>query len=101
MPGFSPDGTQVIADRYVATDTGQYHVVAPARRRHRDRRSRWVPADDQGTDGAQKQFSPDGTSVLTMYKQDGSSWLLDAAGGPGRQLDWSYTGGPAWQRLAP
>ena len=59
------------------------------------------PAHDQGTDGAQKQFSPDGKSVLTMYKQDGSSWLLDAAGGPGRQLDWSYTGGPAWQRLAP
>ena len=26
-PGFSPDGTQVMAERYVATDTGQYHVV--------------------------------------------------------------------------
>ena len=99
-PGFSPDGTQIMAERYVATATGQYHVVVlpvdgtrPA--------IEIGPAHDSGTDGAQKQFSPDGTSILAMYKQDGSSWLLDAAGGPGRQLDWSYTGGPAWQRLAP
>jgi Tol biopolymer transport system component len=97
---FSPDGTQVLAERYVATDTGQYHLAlipvggnGPV--------IETGPAHDTRTNGAQMQFSPDGKSILAMYQQDGSSWLLDAAGGPGRRLEWSYAGGPAWQRLAP
>jgi hypothetical protein len=111
-PQFSPDGTQILAVRSLATAAdvqGPCSLVLQ-------------PVDDAGPvvelrpardcSIAQTQFSPDGKSVLAFY-DDGTLWLFDIAGRSGRQLDRSFavepdrtfadfrgTGG-AWQRLAP
>jgi dipeptidyl aminopeptidase/acylaminoacyl peptidase len=98
-PQFSPDGTAILSERYVDTATGAYHLTllpvagGPA--------VEFGPEHAMGTSGAQKLFSPDGKSVLATYLEDNTTWLLDAAGGPGQRVSWPYTGGPAWQRLAP
>ena len=99
-PQLSPDGKLILAERFVGTTgPGVTHLAL-------------LPADgngpavevgrgyDAGTGSAHAQFSPDGTKILAFYQDDGSSWMLDATGGPGRRLDWSYTVGPAWQRVA-
>jgi Tol biopolymer transport system component len=99
-PQFSPDGTAILAERYVDTATGAFHLASlpvtgggsPVV---------FGPEHATGTSGAQKLFSPDGKSVLATYLEDNSTWLLDAAGGPGQPVSWPYSGGPAWQRLAP
>ena len=97
-PQFSPDGTRILAERY-DTARAQYHLaLVPV-----DGSGPVVeigPAHATGTNGASAVFSPDGTKVLVFYKDDGSSWMLDVTGGSGRRLDWSYTAGPAWQRIA-
>jgi Tol biopolymer transport system component len=107
-PQFSPDGTQILAERSLATATatgvlGKYNLVL-------------LPVDGGGPvielgpaydsnspdSNALMQFSPDGTSVLGEFLVgDGTSWMLDTTGGPARQFDWPYLGESAWQRLAP
>ncbi len=108
-PQFSPDGTQILAERYPARATGtidasagQYSLVL-------------VPVDGAGPvvelglpsfpDGppnnALMQFSPDGTSVLANFGDDSTSWMLDTTGGPARKVDMPYPNESAWQRLAP
>jgi dipeptidyl aminopeptidase/acylaminoacyl peptidase len=108
-PQFSPDGTQILAQRLVAEQPDHLALLpvddpGPA--------VELRPAPDSSSGGAQAQFSPDGKSVLAFY-DDGTLWLFDIAGRSGRQLDRSFavepdrtfadfrgTGG-AWQRLAP
>ena len=106
-PQFSPDGTQILAERHPAPADGTSDVVAgmdslvllpvdgagPIEELS-------LPSFTYGND-AVVQFSPDGTSVLASFGDTSTSWLLDTAGGPARQLDVSYQGGSTWQRLAP
>jgi Tol biopolymer transport system component len=109
-PQFSPDGTKILAERRPAQATattngalGTYDLMllpvagaGPVVELGR-------PVKDLGAEflDAQMEFSPDGTSVLASFQGDGTSWMFDVAGGAGRQLDWPYQGGSAWQRLAP
>jgi Tol biopolymer transport system component len=109
-PQFSPDGTHILAQRYppAVTDQAGDRVMGRGD-------LMLLPADGAGpviklgpgydtsneNDFNRMQFSPDGTSVLAGSGVSSPSWMFDVAGGPGRQLDWSYLGGSAWQRLAP
>ena len=93
-PMWSPDGTRLVFERYWG---GYYHVaVAPSTGGHVIEIG---PAHLVNTDGADKQFSPDGTDVIATYRDDGSTWILDAAGGPQKQLSASLKNGASWQRL--
>jgi Tol biopolymer transport system component len=95
-PQFSPDGTQLAFQRYVS-DGYQLFTVAAAGG------GQAVPIGPlQPQDAAEPIlcFSPDGSLVLATFPTDGTTWLLDPKGGPGRQVGWSGTFW-SWQRLAP
>jgi Tol biopolymer transport system component len=108
-PQFSPDGTQILAERHPAPANGTSDVVAGMDSLV------LLPVDGAGPiqelslpsfadgppDDALVQFSPDGKSVLANFGDTSTSWLLDTTGGPARPLDMPYPGGSAWQRLAP
>src|SRR4029077_8439398 len=108
-PQFSPDGTQILAERHPAPANGTSDVVAgmdslvllPVDGAGPIHELSLPPFADGPPDDALVQFSPDGTSVLASFGDTSTSWLLDTAGGPARALDMPYVGGSAWQRLAP
>lgn len=99
---FSPDGTQILTNRFVPSGPIQL-VIVPA-----DGRGDVIPIgpshamdmDAQGR-GDLWQFSPDGTQVLIYYDRDDSTWLLDVDGSGEQELPWSAREGATWQRLAP
>jgi hypothetical protein len=103
---FSPDGSKLLLERHagepsyeVNGEFGYRLVVAPA-----DGVGPAIPigpAMPSGTEGATAEFSPDGTQVLAFYKHDQSTWLLEADGSGGEQVDWNPQGEFNWQRLAP
>lgn len=104
-PTFSPDGTKLLIDRY-SEDSYQV-VVVPS-----DGVGPAIPLGPRhptGTGGSHALFSPDGTTVLVSYNDNGDMWLLDADGGEERRLPWtgpeglSWPGpeGLTWQRGAP
>ena len=95
--GWSPDGSQLMFDRFRG-GPGPFHLaVAP---------SSGGPVVEIGpgrattvTDYA--QFSPDGTSVLAYYGIDKSTWLLDPTGTtPDRKLSATIAERATWERLA-
>ena len=45
-------------------------------------------------------WSPDGSTILAKYIEEHEAWLLDPAGGAGRQVPWGAINddGPNWQR---
>ena len=83
---FSPDGKTFVVQRY-AIDGYRLTVLSV------DGQARAFPmglAHPDMTDGAAVLFSPDGTKVLAMYKNDGTtSLLLLAAPRGGDQMDLS------------
>ncbi len=103
---FSPDGSKLLLERHGADPSyevngvlGYRLVVVPA-----DGAGPVVsigPPLPSGTDGAHAEFSPDGTQVLVNYNADHSTWLLEADGSGGEQVDWASAGDFTWQRLAP
>jgi hypothetical protein len=103
---FSPDGSKLLLERH-GTDPsyevngvlGYRLVVVPV-----DGAGPVVPIGPpfpSGTGGAHAAFSPDGTQVLSNYNADHSTWLLEADGSDGDQVDWASDGDFTWQRLAP
>ena len=103
---FSPDGSKLLLERHagepsyeVNGEFGYRLVVAPA-----DGVGPAIPigpAMPSGSSGATAEFSPDGTQVLAFYKHDQSTWLLEADGSGGEQVDWNPQGEFNWQRFAP
>ena len=100
-PRFSPDGRSLLFERYgpdTSSEGGYQLVAAPA-----DGDGPAIPigrAHPDMSGGADAEFSPDGTQVLTTYNDDLSTWLLDIDGTGEQQLPWS-DGVATWQRLAP
>lgn len=92
---WSPDGSQLVFNQGAAQE--EYFVaVAPAKGGHATRLGpvmAWAAA-------AEVAFSPDGLKVIARY-DDGSTWLFDRSGGPGRELEFGTSILPSWQRLAP
>lgn len=103
---FSPDGSKLLLERHagepsyeVNGEFGDRLVVAPA-----DGGGPAIPigpAIPSGTDGATAEFSPDGTQVIVTYRADNATWLLEADGSGGHEVDWAGSGEFSWQRLAP
>jgi hypothetical protein len=103
---FSPDGSKLLIERHggdssfeVDGEQGYRLVIAPV-----DGNGPVVPigpAMPSSTGGATAEFSPDGTQILAFYKHDESTWLLDADGSGGEEIDWNPEGAFNWQRLAP
>jgi len=99
-PRFSPDGTQLLLERYVRGGPDYQLVVVPV-----DGGGPAIaigPRKPELSDGAAAAFSPDGTKVLATYWSDKTTWLLNAKGGPGSEVSWPAGPFPnSWQRLAP
>lgn len=95
-PQFSPDGKRLALRRF-RTDGGVQVVIVPA-----DGIGATVETGPIRDRGGDIQWSPDGEGLVASYDDDGSVWLLSAAGGPGRRLDGvAWDRGVTWQRLAP
>lgn len=92
---WSPDGTQLVLNR--GTAQVAYHLsIASA-----DGGAVVDIGPEMEWDAAAiAAFSPDGSKV-TAYYSNGETWLLDAAGGPGKRLDIAATDLMTWQRVAP
>jgi hypothetical protein len=95
QPVLSPDGSMVAYDRY-AYEGGYRVAVIPT--------AGGVPmvlgdrrAD--GSDGAVKMFSPDGTKLLVRYNDDGSVVIFDLATGASTPVDGTGLEELAWQRV--
>jgi WD40 repeat protein len=95
QPVLSPDGSMVAYDRY-AYEGGYRVAVVPT--------AGGVPivlgdrrAD--GSDGAIKVFSPDGTKLLVRYNDDGSVVIFDLATGSGTPVAGTDLEELAWQRV--
>jgi hypothetical protein len=97
-PVWSPDGNFIAAEQYIAGDGGYRIAIIPATGGPAVLAG---PRKGTGTGGAVIRFSPDATSLLVTYRDDNRTWLLPAAGGEGRQVDWSAAEDFSWQRLAP
>ena len=81
-PRWSPDGSRLVFERVTgetyrlalgSADGGPVTDVGPER--------------PDGTGGADAAFVGDGTRISAFYNADRTSWLLDASGGEGIQLD--------------
>jgi Tol biopolymer transport system component len=99
-PAWSPDTERLVFNRLVSG--GQESLVVAA--------AGGGPVVEIGprfpaySGGANAQFSPDGTTVMAVYRQPGEAGhvhLLDPAGGSDRSLTVVTNMGATWQRLAP
>jgi Tol biopolymer transport system component len=94
---WSPDGSQIVFNRGRAQEK-HYLAVGPASGGHAVDIGPVVPWADGAT--ATAVFSPDGSKVIARYS-NGSTWMFDAAGGPGERLRINPPSPMSWQRLAP
>ena len=90
-PRFSPDGTTLLFERYGAdaSNEGGYRlVVAPL---DGDGTAMPIgPGHGTGTSGgAATEFSPDGTQVLAVYKDDARRGCSSIDGSGDQRLSWS------------
>ena len=95
-PHWSPDGSRLVFERATG---GTYRLAVgsedggPATNLGPDRA--------EGTGGADPAFLDDGTRIMAFYNADRSSWLLDASGGDGVQLDNEIATPVTWRAVAP
>jgi dipeptidyl aminopeptidase/acylaminoacyl peptidase len=94
---WSPDGSQIVFSRGRAQDK-YYLAVGPASGGHAVDIGPVMPWADGAT--ATAVFSPDGSKVIARFS-NGSTWMFDAAGGPGERLRINPPSPMSWQRLAP
>jgi dipeptidyl aminopeptidase/acylaminoacyl peptidase len=98
-PRFSPDGTSLLIERSTGS-TGTYQlVIAPLDRP--DPETQVGPIQPLGFGGSITDFSPDGSRIVAMYGNGGSTWLLDVSGGEGEPLPWTGIQGQTWQSVVP
>lgn len=96
-PVFSPDGTQLAAQEFVAGTTGYVIAVLTIDA------SKGVivlgsgHSADNGL-GVSFAFSPDGTKLIARYADDSSAWLYDATGATDQPLPGITTEFFSWQR---
>ena len=104
---FSPDGSKLAARaaRHRTELRGRRRVRVPTRRRARRRRGTRHP--DRSGDAVRRPAVPPPSSRPTGHRSwrstthDASTWLLDADGSGGEEVDWNPAGAFNWQRLAP
>jgi Tol biopolymer transport system component len=96
LPEFSPDGTHLAFARFL---NGEYQLaVVPV-----GGGGQAVPIGPRFSEATAEpflSFSPDGALILGNYPADGSTWLLNVAGGNDRQMSWPPGEFQSWQRLA-
>jgi Tol biopolymer transport system component len=97
MPQFSPDGKQIVFQRYVSD--GYHLVVAPVTGGGQP--VAIGPLQPAAAADPFLTFSPDGTLILATYPADGSTWLLGSDGVKQQQMAWPKGQFLSWQRLAP
>ncbi|MBA2314651.1 MAG: PD40 domain-containing protein [Chloroflexi bacterium] len=94
---FSPDGTSMVFSRW---DGEKNHLAVGAV--SGGRAVETGPGYDDFTNGANGQFSPDGTKIIARYGFDPeATWLLDPAGGEGDRVLTGVDQLATWQRIAP
>ena len=94
LPTWSPDGRSLAFQR---TTGGQIQVVVgPA---IGGAVVATGPSMPLAKGGVAMAFSPDGKQLVVRYASDGSTWILDATGGPGARQQLAFSELPAWQRL--
>lgn len=93
---FSPDGTQILFNRYAPGSGDARVTVVPVAGGKAISIGPAVPFDK--SPGA--YFSPDGTSIIAWYESLNEVLLLDPAGQrPDQRLSVPFTGVPGWQRV--
>jgi len=94
---FSPDGTSMVFSRW---DGEKNHLAVGAV--SGGRAVETGPGYHDFTNGANGQFSPDGTKIIARYGFDPkATWLLDPAGGEGDRVLTGVDQLATWQRIAP
>lgn len=95
QPVLSPDGSAIAYDRY-AFDGGYRVAVVPT--------SGGAPVvlgdrRPDGSDGAAKVFSPDGTKLIVRYNDDGTVVIFDLAAGTSTPVTGTDLAELTWQRV--
>jgi WD40 repeat protein len=98
LPVFLPDGESVLIERH--DGPGWKPTILPIDGSPPVRLGDYHPSS---TGGAGMTISPDGSSLIATYRDDGTTWRLDTATGEGEPLDWPVPGEErvTWQRRAP
>ena len=94
-PAWSPDGASIVFERVTGIES---HLVVASVADGAVIQT--GPAFEPGS-GVSAAFSPDGSRIVAWFEPDGSTWLLDPAGGAGKRASLDGSTLASWQRAAP
>jgi Tol biopolymer transport system component len=97
-PQFSPDGTQLLVDRFIGGDCCPSQVAVLAAD---GSGSAAVMGPTTENPAPEMMWSPDGTQVLATYDNARTTWMFDPDGQNGRKVPFLAIAGMTWQREAP
>lgn len=95
-PIFSPDGTQIAAQRFVEGTPGYDITVLTV---DGSKAQIVLGTNHVSNDkGVSFSFAPDGSKLIARYPDDSTAWLFDTSGGAAQQLSGITTEFFSWQR---
>jgi hypothetical protein len=97
-PSFSPDGTQILVQRFTFDPPTGWIGLLPADGSGRGRSLGPQVANGEGSN-MQQDWSPDGKTILLRFNED-HFYTVDPKTGAATLIDWKVTEAPAWMRLA-